>query len=326
MSDQFCRVGAGRQVCYRTDGDPSGTPLLLIAGLTLDLTSWPSTMVDGLVAQGFYVIRFDNRDVGRTTPAATPPPSLLRRALRRPRRDGYDLADMAGDAVAVLDHLGVGQAHVAGMSMGGMIAQTVAALYPARTSSLSSIFSTTGGKRVGQPAISTLLLLSNPGSRTRDEFIRKHVMLMNHLAGTGFPLDEAGAAEYAAGAWDRGLREAAGDGVARQINAIYKSGDRTVELGRISVPTLVIHGDSDRIVHPSGGRATAAAITGARHVTIAGMGHDLAPGVIDRLVELITNHIEQSPTTRRPSERPCARSDVLQSLAATSSHSMLALR
>jgi pimeloyl-ACP methyl ester carboxylesterase len=326
MSDQFCRVSAGRQVCYRTDGDPSGTPLLLIAGLTLDLTSWPSTMVDGLVAQGFYVIRFDNRDVGRTTPAATPPPSLLRRALRRPRRDGYDLADMAGDAVAVLDHLGVGQAHVAGMSMGGMIAQTVAARYPARTSSLSSIFSTTGGKRVGQPAISTLLLLSNPGSRTRDEFIRKHVMLMNHLAGTGFPLDEAGAAEYAAGAWDRGLREAAGDGVARQINAIYKSGDRTVELGRISVPTLVIHGDSDRIVHPSGGRATAAAITGARHVTIAGMGHDLAPGVIDRLVELITNHIEQSPTTRRPSERPCARSDVLQSPAATSSHSMLALR
>jgi pimeloyl-ACP methyl ester carboxylesterase len=286
MIDRFCRSGADRQVCYRTDGDPSGTPLLLIAGLTLDLTSWPRAMVDGLVAQGFYVIRFDNRDAGRTTPAAAPPPSLLRRALRRPRLDGYDLADMAGDAIAVLDHL-------AGMSMGGMIAQTVAARYPARTSSLTSIFSTTGGKRVGQSAISTLLLLSNPGSRTRDEFIRKHVRLMSHLAGTGFPLDEAGA-EYAAGAWDRGLREAAGDGVARQINAIYKSGDRTAELRRISVPTLVIHGDRDRIVHPSGGRATAAAITGARHVTIAGMGHDLAPGVTDRLVELISNHIEQS--------------------------------
>ena len=294
MIDQFCRAGADRQVCYRTDGDPSGTPLLLIAGLTLDLTSWPRAMVDGLVAQGFYVIRFDNRDAGRTTPAASPPPSMLRRALRRPRRDGYDLADMAGDAIAVLDHLGIAQAHVAGMSMGGMIAQTVAARYPARTSSLTSIFSTTGGKRVGQPAISTLLLLSNPGSRSRDEFIRKHVRLMSHLAGTGFPLDEAGAAEYAAGAWDRGLREVPGDGVARQINAIYKSGDRTAELGRISVPTLVIHGDRDRIVHPSGGRATAAAITGAPHVTIAGMGHDLAPGVIDRLVELITNHIEQS--------------------------------
>ena len=294
MIDQFCRAGADRQVCYRADGDPSGTPLLLIAGLTLDLTSWPRAMVDGLVGQGFYVIRFDNRDVGRTTPAATPPPSLLRRALRRPRRDGYDLADMAGDAIAVLDHLGIAEAHVAGMSMGGMIAQTVAARYLARTSSLTSIFSTTGGKRVGQPAISTLLLLSNPGARTREEFIRKYVRLMRHHAGTGFQLDEAGAAEYAAGAWDRGLREAAGDGVARQINAIYKSGDRTAELGRISVPTLVIHGDSDPIVHPSGGRATAAAITGARHVTIPGMGHDLAPGVTYRLVELITNHIEQS--------------------------------
>lgn len=205
MIDQFCRAGADRQVCYRADGDPSGTPLLLIAGLTMDLTSWPGAMVDGLVAQGFYVVRFDNRDVGRTTAAASPPPSLLRRALRRPRRDGYDLADMAGDAITVLDQLGIAQAHVAGMSMGGMIAQTVAARYPARTSSLTSIFSTTGGKRVGQSAISTLLLLSNPGSRTRDEFIRKHVRLMSHLAGTGFPLDEAGAAEYAAGAWDRGL-------------------------------------------------------------------------------------------------------------------------
>jgi pimeloyl-ACP methyl ester carboxylesterase len=298
MTDQFCRVGAGWQICYRTDGDPSGAPLLLIAGLTLDLTSWPRAMVDGLVAQGFYVIRFDNRDAGRTTPAATPPPNLLRRALRRPRRDGYDLADMAGDAIAVLDHLGIAQADVVGMSMGGMIAQTIAARYPARTSSLTSIFSTTGRKRVGQAAMSTQLLLSNPGSRTRDEFIRKHVKLMSHLAGTGFPLDEAGAAEYAAGAWDRGVRESAGNGVARQINAIYKSGDRTAELRRITAPTLVIHGDRDRIVHPSGGRATAAAIAGARHLTIAGMGHDLAPGVTDRLVELITQNARSARSSQ----------------------------
>ena len=298
MTDQFCQTGDGMQICYRTDGDPSGTPLLLIAGLTFDLTSWSRAMVDGFVAQGFYVIRFDNRDAGRTTPSATPPPNLLRRALRRPRRDGYDLADMAGDGIAVLDHLGVTQAHVVGMSMGGMIAQTIAARYPTRASSLTSIFSTTGGKRVGQAAVSTQMLLSNPGSRTRDEFIRKHVKLMRHLAGKGFPLDEAGAAEYAAGAWDRGLRESAGDGVARQINAIYKSGDRTAELRRISAPTLVIHGDHDRIVHPSGGRATAAAITGARHVSIAGMGHDLAPGVTDRLLELITQTARRAGSSR----------------------------
>lgn len=287
MTDRFCPAGAGREVCYRTDGDPSGTPLLLIAGLTLDLTSWPRDMIDGLVAQGFYVIRFDNRDVGRTTPATTTPPRLWRRALQRPRQDGYDLADMAEDAVAVLDHLGAGRAHVVGMSMGGMIAQTVAARYPTRTLSLTSIFSTTGSRRVGQAALSTQLLLANPGSRTREQFIIKHLRLVQHLAGNGFAPDRAAAAEYAARAWERGLRQAAGDGVARQINAVYKSGDRTAELRRITAPTLVIHGDRDPIVHPSGGRATAAAISGARHVTIAGMGHDLSPGVIDRLVALI---------------------------------------
>jgi pimeloyl-ACP methyl ester carboxylesterase len=297
MTDQFCRAGAGRRVCYRTDGDPSGAPLLLVAGLTLDLASWPPAMVDGLVAQGFYVIRFDNRDVGRTTPASTPPPSLWRRALQRPRRDGYDLADMAGDAVAVLDHLGVAEAHLVGMSMGGMIAQTIAARYPARTLSLTSIFSTTGSRRVGQPALSTLLLLSKRPARTREEFIRNHLGLARHLAGSGFPTDEAGAAEYAARAWDRGLRQAAGDGVSRQINAIYKSGDRTAEVQRITVPTLVIHGDRDRIVHPSGGRATAVAISGARHVTIDGMGHDLAPGVTGRLVRLITQNAGAALTT-----------------------------
>ncbi|CAM3087320.1 alpha/beta hydrolase [Mycobacterium intermedium] len=287
MTDRFCPAGAGRQVCYRTDGDPSGSPLVLIAGLTLDLTSWPREMIDGLVAQGFYVIRFDNRDVGRTTPATTPPPSLWRRALQRPRQDGYDLADMAGDAVAVLDHLGVERAHVVGMSMGGMIAQTIAARYPTRTLSLTSIFSTTGSRRVGQAAMSTQLLLANPGSRTRKEFIRKHLRLVEHLAGKGFAPDMSAAAEYATRAWDRGLRQAAGAGVARQINAVYKSGDRTAELRRVTAPTLVIHGDRDPIVHPSGGRATAAAISGARLVTIAGMGHDLSPGVIDRLVALI---------------------------------------
>ncbi|MBX7435428.1 alpha/beta fold hydrolase [Mycobacterium sp. Y57] len=291
MTERFCQVGAGRRMCYRTDGDPSGTPVLLVAGITLDLTSWPMAMVDGLVDRGFFVVRFDNRDVGRSTPGTTPPPGLLRRALKQPRRDGYDLADMAGDAVAVLDDLGVGRAHVVGMSMGGMIAQTMAARHPGRTASLTSIFSTTGSRRVGQPALSTLAMFAAPGARNRDAAVAKHLTLMRHLAGTAYPLDEDTAAQYAGRAWDRGLREGAAAGVARQMNAIFKSGDRTAELGRISVPTLVIHGDRDRIVHPSGGHATAAAIDGARHVTIAGMGHDLAPGVTDRVVDLIADHV-----------------------------------
>ncbi len=297
MTDQFCAAGVGRRVCYRTDGDPSGAPLLLIAGLTLDLTSWPQSMIDGLVAQGFYVIRLDNRDAGRSTPAASKAPGLLRRALQKPRRDGYDLADMAADAVAVLDHLGVDRAHLVGMSMGGMIAQTIAARYPARVASLTSIFSTTGAKDVGQPANSTLALLAFPGGRTRAKFIGNHLRLSRHLAGTGYPCDETAAAAYADVAWERGLREGSGAAIARQMNAIFTSGDRTGEVGRITAPTLVIHGDRDRIVHPSGGKATAAAIRGSRHVTIEGMGHDIAAGVVDRIVELITQN------SRRAAER-----------------------
>ena len=159
---------------------------------------------------------------------------------------------------------------------------------------MTTIFSTTGAKRVGQPAVSTQLRMANPGARNRAKFIGKHVKLMGHLAGTGYPIDKAGAAEYAARAWDRGLREAAGEGVARQFNAILKSGDRTAELRNVTAPTMVIHGDRDLIVAPSGGAATAAAIHGARHVTIAGMGHDIAPGVVGRIVDLITRNAAES--------------------------------
>jgi pimeloyl-ACP methyl ester carboxylesterase len=289
-TDRFCLLNNGNRVCYRTSGDPTGHPLVLIAGLTLDLTSWPADMVDGLAERGFYVIRLDNRDVGRSTWATTPPPSVLRQLLRRPRLDGYDLADMAGDTVGLLDHLGIERAHLVGMSMGGMIAQTLAARHPHRAASLTSIFSTTGAARVGQPALSTQRLLARPAPRTREGFIAHHVGMMRHIAGLGFPLDEAAAVEYAAGAWERGPGPMAGAGVARQINAIYKSGDRTAELRYVTVPTVVIHGDRDLIVHPSGGRATAAAIPGAQHVSVAGMGHDIAAGVIGRFVDLITQN------------------------------------
>lgn len=289
-ADRFFVLHNGNRVCYRTSGDPRRAPLVLVAGLTLDLTSWPAAMVDGLVGGGFFVIRLDNRDVGRSTWATTKPPGTLRQLLRRPRRDGYDLADMADDTVGLLDHLGIQSAHLVGMSMGGMIAQTVAARYPQRALSLTSIFSTTGALRAGQPAISTLRLLAKPGAPTREQFIARHLELMRHIAGREMALDEAAAVAYADGAWDRGPGPVAKHGVSRQINAILKSGDRTAQLRAVTAPTLVIHGDRDRIVHPSGGRATAAAIPGARHITIAGMGHDLAPAVTGRLVELITGH------------------------------------
>ena len=159
MTDRYCLLPDGNRVCYRTDGDPAGQPLVLIAGLTLDLTSWTREMVEGLTERGFHVIRLDNRDVGRSTWATTRPPGRLRQLTHRPRRDGYDLADMAADVVGLLDHLGIERAHLVGMSMGGMIAQTVAARYPARALSLTSIFSTTVASRLSG---STFMSLGSP--------------------------------------------------------------------------------------------------------------------------------------------------------------------
>ncbi|SCX31860.1 alpha/beta fold hydrolase [Mycolicibacterium fluoranthenivorans] len=312
MTDRYCLLPDGNRVCYRTDGDPAGQPLVLIAGLTLDLTSWPREMVDGLTERGFHVIRLDNRDVGRSTWATTTPPGRLRQLTHRPRRDGYDLADMAADIVGLLDHLGIERAHLVGMSMGGMIAQTVAARYPDRALSLTSIFSTTGAPQVGQPAVATLMLMAARPPRTRRAFIERHVKMMKHLAGKSFPMDVAGAVEYAAGAWERGPGPCAAAGVARQINAIYKSGDRTAELARITAPTQVVHGDRDLIVHPSGGMATAAAIPAARHLTIPGMGHDLAPGVTGRLVRVISENAARATESRERSDGETVGSAELQ--------------
>lgn len=174
--------------------------------------------------------------------------------------------------------------------MGGMIAQTVAAAEPARVRSLTSIFSTTGAKKVGQPALSTMRLLAAPPARTRTAAVRAHLRITSHVAGTGYPIDDAAEAAVVAGGWDR----AAGDlaaGTARQIQAIQASGDRTAQLSRITAPTLVLNGDRDLLVAPSGGAATVKAIRSAQHVVIPGMGHHIP----EALVEPITQYISNTP-------------------------------
>ena len=183
--------------------------------------------------------------------------------------------------------------------MGGMIAQTVAASRPERVLTLTSLISTTGDTAVGQPAWSTKLRLARPPATSRPKAVRSHLGMTAHLAGTGFPLDEAVETAYAEEAWDRAVSAGVrgNDGTARQIQAIQASGDRTPQLRGITAPTLVVHGDRDLIVHPSGGRATADAIPGARHVTVPGMGHHLAPGLLDQLVQLVTDHTRQGATT-----------------------------
>lgn len=288
-TDRFVDLPAGPRICHRVDGPDDGTPLLLVAGLGLDLTSWPQRMVDGFVERGFRVVRLDNRDAGRSSRIDAPPPGRLRQLLARPRPDAYDLADMAADTVGLLDALGIERAHLVGMSMGGMIAQTVAARHPARVLTLTSIFSTTGHRRVGQPARSTLLRLARGPARTVEESVERHLAMLAHIGSTTFPPDQNHERAWATAVWDRCGGARSGAPVARQIGAIQASGDRTAELARIAAPTLVVHGDRDLMVHPTGGRATADAVPGARHVEIAGMGHHLAPGVVDRLVELTTD-------------------------------------
>ena len=286
--DQTARLRHGTSICFREAGDPSAPPLLLVAGLGEDLTSWTGPFVRALAARGFRVITMDNRDCGRSTFVHTPPPALWRQVVAAPRKDGYSLADMAADCLGLLDHLQVGRTHLVGRSMGGMIAQTLAALRPERVASLTSLYSTTGAKKVGQPARSTLALLASSSPRNRTDAVRSHLRLTRHVAGRAFPIDDAAEAQIAARTWDRCDGDQAA-GVARQIQAIQRSGDRTDQLRRVTVPTLVINGDRDLLVHPSGGAATVAAIPLARHVVMTGMGHHIPAA----LVEPITHHISQ---------------------------------
>lgn len=279
------------RLVHEVHGDPSGVPMLLVAGLGLDLTSWPVGMVDGLVAAGFRVVTFDNRDAGASPRPTTPPPGRLRQLLARPRPDAYDLGDMAADTLGLLDELGIDSAHVVGMSMGGMIAQTVAARCPDRVRTLTSIFSTTGDRSVGQPARSTLrLLVTSPPARTEEEYVAGHLRMLGHIASAVHRPDEERERAWAAGAWRRGPGVGAHAGTARQIGAIQKSGDRTAELRRITAPTLVVHGDTDLMVAPTGGRATAAAIPGSRHVVVRGMAHHFPPSLDSHLVDLVVEH------------------------------------
>jgi len=287
--DQFAITASGTRICFRVAGAADDPALLLIAGLGEDLNAWGVEFVSALTGQGFRVITMDNRDVGKSAFMAAPPPALWRQVLAIPRRDAYALADMAGDALGVLDHLGIHRAHLVGRSMGGMIAQTIAATAAERVLSLTTLFSTTGAKRVGQPALSTILLLCAPPPRSQAGAVRSHLRITRHVAGTAYPIDELVEANLAARAWRRSGGDPAA-GSARQIQAIQKSGDRTAQLKHINAPTLVIHGERDLLVAPSGGEATARAIRNARHVVMPGMGHHLPSALMRDISTRIARH------------------------------------
>ena len=294
----------GIELEYDTRGDPAAPPLLLVMGLGAQMTAWDDELCDQLAAAGFFVIRFDNRDVGLSTKIESAEGfdvlSAIGAALSGGTPDApYLLRDMADDAFGLLDHLGIERAHVVGASMGGMIAQTMAITRPDRVATLTSIMSTTGDPTVGTATPEALAILMTRPPSSRDEYVTNAISTAQLLHGPVLPFDEARAAERAAGFYDRCFYPA---GVGRQLVAILASGDRTADLADVRIPTLVVHGDADPLVNHSGGVATAAACAGAELLTIEGMGHDLPIETWDRIVTAIVDHTAKGAAT--PARQP----------------------
>jgi pimeloyl-ACP methyl ester carboxylesterase len=290
MSEKLCDVGGGITLCYETYGDSDDPAALLIMGLGAQMVTWQDDFCEQLAARGLYVVRFDNRDIGRSTHLQGPPPSLLQ-LLRYSVPARYTLADMAQDAVGLMNDLAIDRAHVIGASMGGMIAQTLAARHPARVRSLVSMMSSTGGRWVGRPALSSYAIFLRKAPTEREAFIEHATQLFAKIGSRGIPQDTEGVRKIAALSFDRELDRT---GAGRQLAAIIASGDRTAELGGITAPTLVIHGTVDPLVSPSGGRATARAIPGAELTMIEGMGHDLPRVLWPRLIDALAAHAAES--------------------------------
>jgi pimeloyl-ACP methyl ester carboxylesterase len=274
----------GIEIVYEPIGDRSDTPLLLVMGLGMQLIHWDRELCELLAGRGFRVIRFDNRDAGRSTQIEAPVPNPMR-AMAGLRIDApYRLDDMADDAFGLLDHLGIDAAHVVGASMGGMIAQSMAIRRPERVLSLTSIMSTTGERRASRPKLRVWGVLVRRAPKDREAYIEYFVRLFGLIGSKGFPSDEGRIRQMAAATYDRGHRPA---GTGRHLAAIMASGDRTERLRELRMPTTVFHGTDDPLVPFRGGRATADAIPGARLIAIPGMGHDLPREVWPRLVDAI---------------------------------------
>jgi pimeloyl-ACP methyl ester carboxylesterase len=285
--ESFARVD-GIKLCYETFGDPQAPPMLLVMGLGAQMILWDDEFCEALAERGFFVIRFDNRDVGRSTILRHAQiPSRTELLLRDPRAAAYSLDEMAGDAVGLMERLGAGAAHVVGVSMGGMIAQLLAIHYPRRVRSLVSIMSTTGNRRVGQAHPRLYPRLLRRPRRDRDGYVREFVESYQAIGSTRHPPDLERLRARANRCFDRGLHPA---GAAPQLAAVLTAHDRTSRLRELRVPTTVIHGGADPLVNPSGGRATAAAIPGARLMILPGMGHDLPPALWPQIIDSISHN------------------------------------
>jgi len=285
-SEELVAPLASGEICYQTFGTPDDDPLLLVMGLGGPMTWWSAELCEQLALAGFFVVRYDNRDTGRSSRGdqRVRRADLVRAFLTGRARAPYSLSDLALDAVGLLDHLDIGSAHVAGVSMGGMVAQTLALEHPSRVRSLTSIMSTTGRRTVGWQHPSLLPMLLARRSADRDSYVRTSARLWDVIGSPDFPGDAEERKARAEETFDRGFDAA---GVMRQMLAIVTQPDRTHRLRGVTVPTAVVHGLADRMVHVSGGRATATAIPGAELVLLPGMGHDLPQELNPTYVEVI---------------------------------------
>jgi len=292
MTEQRASVGQVELV-YETIGDPSDPALLLVMGLGMQLIHWDREFCEGLAERGFQVIRFDNRDAGLSTKIDAPVPNVMRAMAGLRIQAPYLLSDMAGDSFGLLDHLGIERAHVVGVSMGGMIAQTMAIRHPERVLSLGSMLSTTGDRRVGTPKLRVWSVLMRRAPQDRDPYIEYFVRVFRMIGSPGYRVDDERMREQAAATYDRCHYPA---GTARQLGAVLASGSRSAALRRLDVPTVVIHGRSDPLVPFRAGVATARAIPGAELIAIPGMGHDLPRELWPRFTDALAKNAERAAT------------------------------
>jgi pimeloyl-ACP methyl ester carboxylesterase len=285
-------------IAHERFGDPSAPAVLLTMGLGTQMIGWPDDFCSALVDRGLQVIRFDNRDVGLSTHLSDAPEPDVMAALQGDASSAaYTVSDMAADAVALLDALGIDSAHIVGASMGGMIVQALAIEHPERVRSLTSIMSSTGDHTVGQATPAALSALLAPPAAGRAEAIERSVSIYRVIGSPGFALDEDELRRRAALSYDRAYDPR---GVARQLVAVLASPDRTEGLRSVAMPTLIIHGADDPLVDVSGAHATAAAMPGAELVVFPGMGHDLPRALWPEIVGRIAELVDRAEAATRP--------------------------
>jgi pimeloyl-ACP methyl ester carboxylesterase len=283
----------GIAIEYEDYGDKADPAVLLIMGFGAQLTLWPIEFVEALVARGFRVIRYDNRDIGlshKFDGVKAPGPvklTLLSRLGFKPRVP-YSLADMADDGAGLLDALGIARAHIVGASMGGMIAQHFAARHPDKTETLTLVFTSTGNRKLPQARPEAMkALVKRPESTDEDVLVEHGVYLARTIGSPGYPGDETRLRERARATVRRSFYP---EGPLRQMAAIISDGDRRPMIAKLKVPTLVLHGEDDPLLPVAHGRDAAATIPGAKIRTIPGWGHDLPLELVDELADEIARH------------------------------------